>query len=195
MENNHYSTAYKLLRIVGLNYPADEYGRITIWQVIRRVCKTYRDGFLLKFVMDCWLLNPICPRKVRPWVLKKIGCKIGKDVFIGSGVWIDSGHSDLITIEDHAHLDARCVVLCHKRDLSEYYVGDDYAKFPYKKAPIRLCRGCSVGTDTILMPGVTVGEGSIVGAGSIVTKDIPAWTVAVGRPAKAVRQISKRETT
>ena len=43
------------------------------------------------------------------------------------------------------------------------------------------------------MPGVTVGEGAVVGAGSIVTKDIPAWSVAVGRPAKVIRQISKRE--
>lgn len=43
------------------------------------------------------------------------------------------------------------------------------------------------------MPGVTVGEGAVVGAGSMVTKDIPDWCVAVGRPAKVVRQIPIRE--
>lgn len=43
------------------------------------------------------------------------------------------------------------------------------------------------------MPGVTVGEGAIVGAYSLVTKDIPAWTIAVGRPAKVVKIIPERK--
>ena len=43
------------------------------------------------------------------------------------------------------------------------------------------------------MPGVTVGEGAIVGAGSLVTKDIPAWTIATGRPARVVKKIPVRE--
>ena len=42
------------------------------------------------------------------------------------------------------------------------------------------------------MPGVTVGEGAVVGAGSLLTKDIPAWTIAVGRPAKVIKEIPKR---
>lgn len=40
------------------------------------------------------------------------------------------------------------------------------------------------GTGCIVMPGVTVGEGAVVGAGAMVTKDIPAWTLALGCPAK-----------
>ena len=43
------------------------------------------------------------------------------------------------------------------------------------------------------MPGVTIGEGAIVGAFSLVTHDIPAWTIAVGRPAKVVKQIPRRD--
>lgn len=38
-----------------------------------------------------------------------------------------------------------------------------------------------------IMPGVTIGEGVVIGAGSLVTKDVPAWTVAMGRPAKVIR--------
>ena len=45
----------------------------------------------------------------------------------------------------------------------------------------------------MIMPGVTVGEGAIVGAYSLVTKDIPAWTIAVGRPAKVVKHIPERK--
>ena len=187
------SFTYRMLRRLGLNYPEDEYGHVNLWHVIMRVCKMYRDGFLLKFLMHSWLLSPLEPRKLRPYVLRKIGCMVGKDVFIGSDVWIDSGHANLITIEDRAHVDARCVLLCHKRDLSSYCVNSDYAKLPYKKAPIKIGKGCSVGTGTIVMPGVSIGEGAIVGAGSLVTKDIPAWTIAIGRPAKVVKNIPNRD--
>lgn len=188
------SKSYLFLRRLGLNYPEEEYGQISIWTIIKRVCKTYRDNFLLKFVMDSWLFSPIAPRKLRPAILRCIGCKVGKDVFIGAKVYIDSGHANLITIEDHAHVTAMTVLLCHKKDLSNYKKGDDYAKLPYMKGAITLKRGCSTGTGTLIMPGVTIGEGSIVGAGSLVTKDIPDWCIAIGRPAKVVKRIEYRDS-
>ncbi len=186
------SFSYRALRTLGFNYPEEEYGMITFWQIIKRVIKTYRDSFLMKFVMNSWLLSPFAPRKIRPWALHKIGCHVGKDVFVGSNVWIDTGHAGLIYIGDHAHISARTVLLCHKKDLSDYHIGDDYAKLPYMKGEIHLGKGCSTGTDTLIMPGVTIGEGAIVGAGSLVTKDIPAWSIAVGRPAKVVKEIPAR---
>lgn len=192
MKSEDFSFTYRLLRRVGLNYPEEEYGHVSLWGVVCRVYKTYRDGFLLKFVMNSWLLSPLLPRKIRPWVLRKIGCHVGKDVFIGTEVWIDSGHADLIYIGDRTHISARTVLLCHKKDLSDYHQGDDYAKLSYLKGEIHIGKGCSTGTGTIIMPGVTIGDGAIVGAGSLVTKDIPAWTIAIGRPAKVVKQISIR---
>lgn len=193
MESGKLSLTYRLLRKIGLNYPEEEYGQISIWNVICRVCKTYRDGFLLKYVMDSWLLDPLAPRKVRPWVLRKIGCHVGKDVFIGSEVWVDSGHADLIYIGDRTHITARTVLLCHKKNLSDYYQGDDYLKLPYMKGEIHIGAGCSTGTGSMIMPGVTIGDGAIIGAYSLVTKDIPAWTIAIGRPAKVVKEIPKRD--
>ena len=138
------------------------------------------------------ILSPFLPRKIRPWVLRKIGCHVGKNVFIGSEVYIDSGYANLIYIEDNAHVTARTILLCHKRDLSDYCIGDNYADLPYKAAEIHLGKGCSTGTGTIIMPGVSIGEGSIIGAGSLVTSNIPAWTIAVGRPAKVVRNIPSK---
>jgi acetyltransferase-like isoleucine patch superfamily enzyme len=64
--------------------------------------------------------------------------------------------------------------MCHKRDLSNYCVGDDYAKVKYMTGRIHLKKGCAIGTGSLIMPGVTVGEGAIVGAYSLVTKDLPA---------------------
>ena len=183
---------FRFLKKLGFNYPVKEYGQITLWDIIKRVYKTYKDTFLLKFVMESWLLSPFLPRKIRPWILRCIGCRVGKDVYIGPNVFIDAGHADMITIEDHAHVTCNTILLCHKRDLSEYYIGCDYADFPYQKGEIKLCKGCSTGTGSIIMPGVTIGEGAIVGAGSLVTKDVPAWTIAIGRPAKVVKHIREK---
>ncbi len=193
MEEQKLSFAYRFLRNLGLNFPLEEYGHISFHAVVFRFLKTLRDAFLISFFMDCWIFAPVQPRKLRPWCLKLIGCKVGKNVFIGSDVWIDSGHANLITIGDRSHVDARCILLCHKRNLDDYCVGDDYHKLRYKVAPISIGCGCSIGTASIIMPGVTIGEGAIVGAGSLVTKDIPAWTIATGRPAKVVKEIPKRE--
>lgn len=194
-EKQTYSLTYRILRKMGFHYSEEEYGQVTIWQVIKRVYRSYRNSFLLKYVMNSWFLSPFLPLKIRPWVLKKIGCHVGKNVFVGSQVWIDSGNAEMIYIEDHAHVTGLTVLLCHKRELSDYYMGDDYAKLPYKTGEIHLGKGCSTGTGTIIMPGVTIGEGAIIGAGSLVTKDIPAWTIAMGRPAKVVKEIPKREIT
>lgn len=193
MENKKLSLSYRFLKAIGLNYSEEEYGQISIWILIKRVYKTYRDAFLLKYGMNSWLLSPILPRKLRPAILRKIGCKVGKNVFIGDNVKVDTGHSDLIILEDHVHVAGGCRLLCHQRDLSNYCVGDDYAKLGYKLAPIHLKKGCLIGMESFVFPGVTVGEGAIVGAGSLVTHDIPAWTIATGRPAKVVKQIPKRE--
>ena len=187
------STTYKMLRALGLNYSEEEYGQVSLWSVIKRVCKTYRDNFLLKYMMNSWLLSPLEPRKLRPWVLRKIGCTVGKNVFIGDSVKVDAGHADMIIIDDYAHITGGCRLLCHQRDLQNYRVGDNAASCGYKYGKIHIGRGCMIGMETMIMPGVTIGEGAIVGAGSLVTKDIPAWTIATGRPAKVVKQIPHRE--
>ena len=193
MSDKKLSLTYRFLRKIGLNYSKEEYGQVSIWQVIIRTVKTYKDGFLLKFVMESWLLSPLLPRKIRPMVLKSIGCHVGRNIFVGDHVRIDSGHADMITIEDHAHSAGGVRILCHQRNLKNYCIGDDYAKLGYVIKPVILKKGSLVGMESFVLPGVTIGEGAIVGAGSLVTKDIPAWTIATGRPAKVVKEIPKRE--
>ena len=59
--------------------------------------------------------------------------------------------------------------------------------------PVRICNNVWLGAHTVVLPGVTIGENSVIGAGSIVTKDIPANVVAVGNPCKVVREINERD--
>lgn len=193
MAEQKYSLMYRMLRALGFHYSEEEYGQVTLWQIIKRVHKTYRDAFLMKYIMNSWLLSPFLPRKIRPWALRRVGCHVGKGCFIGDNVRIDTGHSDMITLEDGVSVAGGTRLLCHQRDFTNYYVGSDYLKLGYTIKPIVLKKGCLVGMESFVMPGVTIGEGAIVGAGSLVTKDVPAWTIATGRPAKVVKSIPERE--
>lgn len=60
-------------------------------------------------------------------------------------------------------------------------------------APIHIGRNCWLGTGVIVLPGVTIGDNTVIGAGSVVTKDIPANVVAVGNPCRVLREISERD--
>lgn len=186
------SLTYRFLRFLGFNYSEEEYGNVSLWRVIKQFFANIRGKFLTN-MMDWAILEPFAPRKLRPWILKRLGCHVGKDVFIGDHVRVDTGHAKLIFIDDHAHITGGCRLLCHQRDLSHYRKGDDAAKLPYKYGEIHVGKGVMVGMETLIMPGVTIGEGSIVGAYSLVTRDIPAWTIATGRPAKVVKEIAEHE--
>ncbi|MBR4989178.1 MAG: acyltransferase [Bacteroidaceae bacterium] len=192
MEERKLSTTYKMLRALGFNYSEEEYGDVSIGKVFGKFFgNIYRKR--LEKMMDWPILHPINPRKLRPVFMRMMGCKVGKECFIGDYVRIDPGHADMITLEDHVSIAAGVRLLCHQRDFSNYCVGDDYMDLGYIVKPIVLKKGCLIGMESFIMPGVTVGEGAVVGAGSLVTKDIPAWTVATGRPAKIVKEIPRRE--
>lgn len=60
-------------------------------------------------------------------------------------------------------------------------------------APVRICNKAWVGFGSIVLPGVTIGEGAVVGAGSVVTRDVPPWTVAAGNPARVIRELAEDE--
>ena len=192
MEQKKLSISFKLLRALGFNYSEEEYGDVSLWRVIWQFFHNIRQKHRQN-MMDWAILEPFAPRKLRPRLMRKMGCHVGEGCFIGDHVRIDQGHADMITLEDGVSVASGTRLLCHQRDFKDYFVGSDYNKLGYIVKPIVLKKGCLVGMESFVMPGVTVGEGAIVGAGSLVTKDIPAWTIAAGRPAKVLKEIPKRE--
>lgn len=194
MKKKKLSLTFRMLRRLGFNYSEDEYGDVSIWNVFCKFFGNIRLKFL-EGMLDWAILEPLEPRKLRPFILRRMGCKVGKGCFIGDYVRVDTSHTDMIIIEDSVSIASGSRLLCHQRDFSDYCVGDDYMKLGYTVKPIHLKKGCLVGMESFVMPGVTVGEGAVVGAGSLVSKDVPDWCVAVGRPAKVVREIPKREIT
>ena len=185
------STTYRLLRALGFNYSEEEYGDVSLWRVVKQFFGNIHRKHLEK-MMDWAILDPFLPRKLRPWLMRRMGCHVGKNAFIGDYVRVDLQHANMIYIGEYAHITSGCL-LCHQRDLKNYRVGDNAALCGYRKGEIHIGKGVMVGMESTIMPGVTIGDGAIIGAGSLVVKDVPAWTVAMGVPAKVIKEIPPRE--
>ena len=191
MEKRKTTLTFRMLKSLGFNYSEAAYGNLSLSGVTMKFFHNIRMKRLSN-MMDWAILEPFAPRKLRPYLMRKMGCHVGKGCFIGDHVRIDTGHADMITLEDGVSVAGGTRLLCHQRDFSDYFVGSDYNNLGYSIKPIVLKKGCLIGMESFILPGVTVGEGAIVGAGSLVTKDIPAWTVATGRPAKVVKEIPSK---
>ncbi len=149
-------------------------------------------NFLLLKVSKDWVLLDRISRRIKPAIWRYTGCKVGKNVSIGYDVYYDVHNASLIFVEDDVWIASRCAIFCHKREMEHYYKNESYNDLSYKKFPVILKKGCVIGIGSIIMPGVTIGEGAVVGVGSLVVNDIPAWTIAVGNPAKVVKEIKER---
>jgi len=102
------------------------------------------------------------------------------------------GAHEQIVIEDD-------VMFAANVHLTDGLHGFEHADVPYKYqpifriAPITIKRGCWIGQNVVIMPGVTIGELCIIGANSVVTKNIPARSIAVGAPARVIKFWDERE--
>lgn len=139
------------------------------------------------------LARHLFPAQVRNVFYRMAGVKIGKGSKIGATVDIDHSAPELITIGKNVWVTRGVMLLCHQRDLSEYEVGKPVMDCELVYKPIVIKDGAHVGIGSIVMPGVTIGEGSVIGAGAVVTRDIPAYSVAVGAPAKVIKNFDKKE--
>ena len=99
------------------------------------------------------------------------------------------------------------------KDITKYYIGDytmlgpnvtiataGHPIDPELRArglqynlPVRIGRNCWLGAGVIVMPGITIGDNTVIGAGSVVTKDIPSGVVAVGNPCKVLREVGEKD--
>ena len=137
-----------------------------------------------------YMIDPCTSKRQKYWT--KCGAKIDGQINIGAEVYFDASCAEYIHIEEGVWIASQALILCHRRLLDDYKFGDDYNALPfYKKENVHLKRGCCIGMRAIIMPGVTVGEGAIVGVGAIVTKDVPPYSVVVGNPATVLKYFEK----
>ena len=124
---------------------------------------------------------------------------IGQNCYIGSGTRIWSGCH--VKIEDHvliAHGVSIMDNLTHPLDykarrahFSEITTHRHSEKIDLGDMPVTIRQDAWIGAHSLVLRGVTIGEGAIVAAGSVVTKDVPPFTIVAGNPAKIVRELEQ----
>ena len=113
------------------------------------------------------------------WIVQnKDNLKLGYKTDIGAFTYINAKNN--VTIEDHVQIGSHCSI---------YSV----STIDNKKGPITLKKNCRIGTHSVVMPNVIVGENSIIGAFSFVNRDIPENSIAFGTPAKVIRKLTEEE--
>ncbi len=117
-------------------------------------------------------------QSIRVGMYRKAGVKIGKPFTFGSHVFIDIDHLDNITIGDNVILAGYDNILSHSNIL--WGIKDE-------GGPVVIKNGARIGIGVTILPGVTIGENAVIGACSLVNKDIPANCIAVGVPAKPIK--------
>ncbi len=118
------------------------------------------------------------------------GCShvhLGKNVYFNFGVTlVDDTH---IYIGDYTMFGPHVVIATAGHPILPELRQQGYQY----NAPVRIGKNCWLGAGVLVMPGITIGDNAVIGAGSVVTRDIPANTVAAGSPCRVLREIGQRD--
>ena len=156
-----------------------------------------------------YMLNSLKPSQVaeREAVIRRLLGRTGKNVSIVSPFFCDYGYN--IETGENFFMNMNCVILdgakvtfgdnvfvapgCgfytagHPLDAERRNAGLEYA------LPIRIGNNVWIGAQVCILPGVTIGDNSVIGAGSVVTKDIPSGVLAAGNPCRVIRPITEAD--
>jgi acetyltransferase-like isoleucine patch superfamily enzyme len=145
---------------------------------------------LRKKILKRWARNAFFPAW-RVQLLRWCGFNIGRDVYIADDILISEILADRgnLTIGDRVSI-AQRVTLVTASDPNNSRIRP-FA--PVARAPIVIESDAWLGVGVIVLPGVTIGRGAIVGAQSVVTKDVPPLHVVAGQPAKTIRVLKPTE--
>jgi acetyltransferase-like isoleucine patch superfamily enzyme len=113
------------------------------------------------------------------------GSQVGKSCKIQSHTFICEG----VTIEDHVFIGHNVTFINDRFPRATTADGRLQQQSDWVCEPTLVKRGASIGSSATLLSGITVGENAIIGAGSVVTKDVPANTIVAGNPARILRGI------
>ncbi len=135
------------------------------------------------------------------------GCEIGDDSRIGTFVEIQRGasigrrvkissHSFIcegVTIEDEVFIGHGVMFINDRYPRATNIRGGLQTEVDWDCIQTLVKRCASIGSNATILCGVTIGEGAIVGAGSVVTHDVPPWTIVAGNPAHIIRTLEQKE--
>ena len=153
------------------------------------------------YALTLWgnrIINKLPSRHIRKWFYQMLGAKFGKNCFpcrrveilLPKGLMLEDG----VSVGWFAELDARGgIKVGHDTNISSHVkliTGSHDIDDPNYTAdflPIHIGHHCWIGTGAMILQGVKIGDGAVVSAGAVVTKDVPEWTVVGGIPAHKIR--------
>lgn len=147
---------------------------------------SFMKGVVGRFLQALAMYVPMLP-STRVLLQRMRGVKIGKNVYLGFEVMIDMAYPHLVTIEDNVIIAGRNIIQVESNPNIEPGMEDN----PLKKAvfsPIKIEQWAWITAGAIILPGVTVGRGSVVAAGAVVNRDVPPYSMVAGVPAKVIKQ-------
>jgi acetyltransferase-like isoleucine patch superfamily enzyme len=135
-----------------------------------------------------------------PGLVNLYGCAIGPDTKIGAFVEIQknsfigarckiSSHTFIcegVTVEDECFIGHGVMFTNDRFPLATNADGSPQTEADWKVEPTQIKRRASIGSNATILCGITIGEGALVGAGAVVTKDVPAYAIVAGVPARVV---------
>lgn len=161
------------------------------------MCKLHKAVYYAVTLWGNRIINKLPSRHIRRWFYQMLGAKLGKDCFPSRRVEIllpkGLKLGDRVSVAWFVELDARGgIVVGHDTNISSHVklitgshdVNDP--KFTADFLPIHIGHHCWIGTGAMILQGVRVGDGAVVAAGSVVTKDVEPWSVVAGIPAKKI---------
>jgi len=125
--------------------------------------------------------------KIGTFVEIQRGVKIGRRVKVSSHTFICEG----VEVEDHVFIGHGVTFINDRYPRAVSSAGELQTDRDWKVVPTIVRRGASIGSGSTILCGIEIGQDAIVGAGSVVTRDVPAGTIVVGNPARVLRKIER----
>ncbi|MDY7037226.1 MAG: acyltransferase [Thermodesulfobacteriota bacterium] len=132
-------------------------------------------------------LSPGCGLRI--WLLRKCNYRIGKEVYVGEDLIIIDDLKDPgpdLFIGERASISPRVTLVLHTKPNCSRIA--DYVNS--RKGRITIEKDAWIGAGAVILPDITIGEGAVVGANSVVNRNVPPYTVVGGLPAKKIRTVN-----
>jgi acetyltransferase-like isoleucine patch superfamily enzyme len=149
-------------------------GPNALWQVYRTVnrWKAVRNFICIQLARYC----PSLP--VKNWIYRHaLGMKVGKNTSFALMVMVDVFFPEKIEIGDNSIVGYNSTILTHEYLIEEYRLGE-----------VKIGSNVMIGANTTILPGVTIGDHAVVGAGSVVHKDVEPHSFVAGNPLRVIRE-------
>ncbi|MNM66446.1 Virginiamycin A acetyltransferase [compost metagenome] len=155
-------------------YPVE--GPNALWQLYRTVSpwKGVRNFIFIQIARYCPILS------VKNAIYRRaLGMKVGEHTAFGLMVMVDVFFPELITVGRNSVIGYNTTILAHEYLIKEYRLGD-----------VRIGEEVMIGANSTILPGVTIGDGAVVAAGSVVHKDVAPGTFVGGNPLRVLERKS-----